>query len=164
MYIKQAQSSLNTQPLTQREPFCPGKGKYGYIRYNHYCTYCGYNGHSKYECEHLKALKQRPYKSVETKSKVQLNQAILEKDKPDQSESSKTQRVRTRPSKAKHGQAKSQRMLPSNGKPNQVLDINDEGNYEQDPKTVKMNVLPSSSGVASANRPTKPKLHWVSKA
>ena len=79
MYIKQAQTPV-TQPIRieHREPFLSGKGKYGYVRYNHYCTFCGNNGHSRHECEHLIALKNKPYKPAKANSgKGKLDQASL---------------------------------------------------------------------------------------
>ena len=73
LYLKEAKNPKSQHVnLEKKAPFCPGKGKYGYVRYNLYCTHCGKNGHKVQECESKRALKSKPYVSYKSKP----NQAL----------------------------------------------------------------------------------------
>ena len=49
--------------LKDKRPFRPGKGKYGYVKYNEWCRFCGNNGHTIHRCKKKHALSNKPYKS-----------------------------------------------------------------------------------------------------
>ena len=66
MYVSQAQGNAakTLDPkLKDRKPFRPGKGKYGYVKYNEWCRFCGNNGHTIHTCKKKQALNNKAYGS-----------------------------------------------------------------------------------------------------
>ena len=70
------EKKVDLKEIKRREPFRPGKGKYGHVLYNQLCYHCGKNGHTIKDCMKKKDLQESKSQAKSSSSKKQDSSSI----------------------------------------------------------------------------------------
>ena len=87
MYVKQAKGKGTEQvdlvKQKNKQPFRPGKGKYGHVLNNRVCWHCGQNGHVIRDCQ-----KKKDLRASKAKEQASIPKDLLKRSKDEKSKAS----------------------------------------------------------------------------